>query len=132
YVDEFRHAGNTARISQMAGELLCQAGVCIDDALVRALLQRAQEMGARLITANFSALLTNSRILIDGPAIDGFLSAVHTMPALSRCITLIGLGYRALRGDDASAQDLRHRLMRVFQDYLSPIVVGDDLGVMRS
>lgn len=132
YVDEFRHVGNTARISQMAGELLCQAGVCIDEALVRALLQRAQEMGARLITANFSALLTNSRILIDGPAIDGFLSAAHSMPALSRCITLIGLGYRALRSDDASAQDLRHRLMRVFQDYLSPIVVGDDLGVMRS
>ncbi len=132
YVDEFRHVGNTARISRMAGELLCQAGMCIDEALVRALLQRAQEMAARLITANFSALLTNSRILIDGPAIDVFLSTVHTMPAISRCITLIGLGYRALRGDDASAQDLRHRLMRVFQDYLSPIVVGDDLGVMRS
>jgi hypothetical protein len=132
YVDELRHVGNTARISQMAGELLCQAEVCIDEALVRALLQRAHELPARLITANFSALLTNSRILIDGPAIDAFLSAVHTMPAIARCITLIGLGYRALRGDDASAQDLRHRLVRVFRDYLSPIVVGDDVGVMRS
>jgi hypothetical protein len=140
-VDEFRHVGNTARISQMAGELLCQAEVCIDEDLVLALLQRAQalatmehaqDMGARLITANFSALLTNSRILIEGPAIDVFISAVHTMPAIARCITLIGLGYRALRGDDASAHDLRHRLLRVFRDYINAAVVGDDLDVMRS
>src|SRR6185436_11143889 len=120
------------RISQIAGDLVCQAGVCIDEALVVALLRHAQDTGARLVTANFSALLTNSRVLIEGPAIDAFLSAIGTMPAVGRCITLSGLGYRALRGDDASAQDLRHRLMRVFQDYLSPIVVGDDLGVMRS
>jgi serine/threonine protein kinase len=132
HVDEFRHVGNTARISQMAGELLLTAGVAIDEALVLGLLQRARELGARLITANFSALLTNSRILIDGPAIDVFLSAVHTMPAIARCITLIGLGYRALRGDDASAQDLRHRLVRVFRDHLSDAIAGDDLGVMRS
>ena len=132
HVDEFRHVGNTARISQMAGDLLCQAGVCIDEALIFALLQRAHDTGARLITANFSALLTNSRVLMEGPAIDAFLSAVHTMPAIARCITLIGLGYRTLRGDDASAQDLRHRLVRVFRDYLSTAVAGDDLGVMRS
>ncbi|HWU88425.1 MAG TPA: serine/threonine-protein kinase [Kofleriaceae bacterium] len=132
YVDELRHVGNTARIAQMAGEQLCQTGVCIDEALVLSLLQRAQDHGARLITANFSALLTNSRIPIDGPAIDVFLSAVHTMPAIARCITLIGLGYRALRGDDASAQDLRHRLVRVFRDYRSAAVAGDDRGVMRS
>jgi serine/threonine protein kinase len=131
-VDEFRHVGNTARISQMAGELLCQADVCIDEAFVVALLQRAHDTGARLITANFAALLTNSRVLIEGPAIDTFLSAVDTMPAVARFITLIGLGYRALRGDDASAQDLRHGLMRVFQSYLSRPVAGDDLGVMRS
>lgn len=132
HVDEFRHVGNTARISRMAGELLCQAGVCIDEAFVLTLLAHAREPGAGLITANFSALMTNSRILIEGPAIDVFLSAVHTMPPVARCITLIGLGYRALRGDDASAHDLRHRLVRVFRDYLSPTAVGDDLGVMRS
>jgi len=132
HVDELRHVGNTARISQMAGDLLCQAGVCIDEALIFVLLQRAHDTGARLITANFSALLTNSRVLMEGPAIDAFLSAVHAMPAIARCITLIGLGYRTLRGDDASAQDLRHRLVRVFRDYRSATVVGDDLGVMRS
>ncbi|HET7499366.1 MAG TPA: protein kinase [Kofleriaceae bacterium] len=132
HVDEFRHVGNTARISRMAGELLCQAGVCIDEALVRTLLRHARETGASLGTANFSALVTNSRILIEGPAIDAFLSAVHTMPPVARCITLIGLGYRALRGDDASAHDLRSYLVRVFRNYLSAAIEGEDLGVMRS
>ena len=131
-VAELRHVGNTARISQLAGELVYQAGVCIDEALVVALLRHLQDPEARLITANFSALLTNSRVLIEGPAIDVFLSAVHTMSAIGRCITLTGLGYRALRGDDASAQDLRHRLSRVFRGYVSNPVAGDDLGVMRS
>jgi hypothetical protein len=116
----------------MAGELLCRAGVCVDETLVLALLQHARDTGARLVTANFSALLTNSGVLIDGPAIDVFLSAVRTMPAIAQFITLIGLGYRALRNDDASAQDLRYRLIRVFRDYLSAEIVDDDLEVMRS
>ena len=132
HVAEFRHVGNTARISQVAGELVRQAGVCIDEPLVAATLRHAHDTGARLVTANFSALLTNSHVLIEGPAIDAFLSAVSTMPAIARCITLSGLGYRALRGDDASAQDLRHRLVRVFRDYAGDQVAGDDLGVMRS
>jgi hypothetical protein len=132
HIAEFRHVGNTARISQVAGELVCQTGVCIDEAFVMALVRHAQHTGARLITANFSALLTNSRVLIEGPAIDAFLSAVSTMPAIARCITLSGLGYRGLRGDDASAHDLRHRLVRVFRDYVSNPVAGDDLGLMRS
>lgn len=132
HVDEFRHVGNTARISRMAGELLHQAGVCIDEDFVLTLLGHARDTGASLITANFAALVTNSRILIEGPAIDVFLSAVHTLPPIARCITLIGLGYRALRGDDASAHDLRHRLVRVFRDYRSATAADDDLGVMRS
>src|SRR6185503_4139251 len=66
HVAEFRHVGNTARISQIAGDLVCQAGVCVDEALVVALLRHAQDTGARLVTANFSALLTNSRVLIEG------------------------------------------------------------------
>jgi serine/threonine protein kinase len=132
HVAEFRHVGNTARISQVAGELVHEAGVCIDEALVAALLSHAQDTGARLVTANFSALLTNSHVLIEGPAIDAFLSAIGTMPAIARCITLSGLGYRALRGNDPSAQDLRHRLARVFRDYAADPVIGDDLGVMRS
>jgi hypothetical protein len=132
HIDEFRHVGNTARISQMAGELLCQLGVCIDEALVAQLLHHAQETGAPLITANFSALLTNSRVLLEGPAIDVFLSAVNSAPAIARYITLSGLGYRALRGDDASAPDLRHRLARVFRDYLRTPNPTADLGMMRS
>jgi hypothetical protein len=132
HVDEFRHVGNTARISQVAGELLSQTGVCIDEAFVLALLRHAQDTGARLITANFSALLTNSRVPMEGPAIDAFLSAIHSAPPVGRFITLSGLGYRALRGDDASAQDLRHRLVRVFRDQLATPVRDDDLGVMRS
>jgi serine/threonine protein kinase len=132
HVDEFRHVGNTARISQMAGELLCHMDMCIDDAFILALLRHAQDSGARLITANLSALLTNSRVLIEGPAIDVFLSAVNTMPTIARCITLSGLGYRALRGDDASAHDLRHRLVRVFRDCLAVPAADDNLGVMRS
>lgn len=132
HVDEFRHVGNTARISQMAGELLCQIGVCIDETLVHALLRHAKDTGGRLITANFSALLTNARVPIEGPAIDAFLSAANTMPAIARYIALTGLGYRALRADDASAQDLRHRLVRVFREYLAVPVVDDDLGVLRS
>jgi hypothetical protein len=135
HVDEFRHVGNTARISQVAGELLSQTGVSIDEAFVLALLRHAQQTGARLITANFSALLTNSRVPLEGPAIDAFLSAINSAPPVARLITLSGLGYRALRGDDASSQDLRHRLDRVFRDHLSPPVVDDvddDLGVMRS
>jgi tRNA A-37 threonylcarbamoyl transferase component Bud32 len=133
HVDEFRHVGNTARISQMAGELLCHAGVRIDEALVAALLGHAQDTGARLITANFSALLTNSRVLLEGPAIDSFLSAINSAPPIARYITLSGLGYRALRDDDASTHDLRHRLGRVFQDHRSvPAADDDELGVMRS
>lgn len=134
HVDEFRHVGNTARISKMAGELLCQAGVSIDEAFVSSLLQHARDSGADLIAANFAALVTNSRILMEGPAIDAFLSSVHTMPAISRCITLIGLGYRALRSaeDDATAHDLRYWLARVFRRYLSDAPAGDDLGVMKS
>jgi hypothetical protein len=132
HVDEFRHVGNTARISKMAGELLYQAGVCIDEAFVLTLLRHARDTGASLITANFAALVTNSQILMEGPAIDAFLSAVHTMPAVARCITLIGLGYRALRGADASAHDLRYWLGRVFRAYLSATAVDDDFGVMRS
>ena len=124
HVDEFRHVGNTARISRIAGELLCQLGVSIDEALVVALLRHAQATGAPPITANFAALLTNSRVLLDGPAIDVFLSAINHAPAFARYLTLSGLGYRALRGDDASAQDLRHRLARVFRDYLSPPAGG--------
>src|SRR5262249_25201879 len=100
HVGEFRHVGNTARISRTAGELLSQAGVCIDEPFVLALLRQAREPGGDLITANFAALVTNSRILMEGPAIDAFLSAIHAMPAIARCITLIGLGYRGLRGDD--------------------------------
>jgi hypothetical protein len=116
----------------MAGELLCQTGVCIDEALIAALLRHARETGAPLITANFSALLTNSRVLLEGPAIDEFVSAINRAPAIARYITLSGLGYRTLRGDDASAQDLRHRLVRVFHDELSSGTVDDDLGIMRS
>jgi serine/threonine protein kinase len=134
HVGEFRHVGNTARISRTAGELLSQAGVCIDEPFVLALLRQAREPGGDLITANFAALVTNSRILMEGPAIDAFLSAIHAMPAIARCITLIGLGYRGLRGDDddASAHDLRRALVRVFQGYVSAAIAGDDLGVMRS
>jgi predicted Ser/Thr protein kinase len=132
HVDEFRHVGNTARISQVAGELLSQTGMCIDEGLVRALLHRARDTGAPLITANFSALLTNSRVPMEGPAIDAFLSAIHRAPPVARFITLSGLGYRALRADDASAQDLRHRLARVFRDYLSAARGDDDIGVLRS
>ena len=132
HVDEFRHVGNTARISRMAGELLCQDGARIDEAFIHTMLAHARDTGASLITANFAALVTNSQILIEGPAIDAFLSAVHIMPAIARCITLIGLGYRALRGDDASAHDLRYYLVRVFRDYLAGKVTGDDAGVMRS
>ena len=132
HVDEFRHVGNTARISQAAGELLGQTGMCIDEAFVLALLRHARSTGARLITANFSALLTNSRVPLEGPAIDAFLSAVNSAPPVARFITLSGLGYRALRGDDASAQDLRHRLVRVFRDLLSAPVTTDELSVMRS
>jgi hypothetical protein len=134
HVGEFRHVGNTARISRMAGELLSQAGVCIDESFVLALLRQAREPGGDLITANFAALVTNSRILLEGPALDAFLSALHAMPAIARCITLIGLGYRGLRGDDddASAHDLRRALVRVFQGYVSAAIAGDDLGVMRS
>ena len=133
HVAEFRHVGNTARISQMAGELLCHANVRIDEPLVSALLRHAHDTGARLITANFSALLTNSRVLLEGPAIDSFLSAVSSAPPIASYITLSGLGYRALRGDDASAQDLRHRLVRVFQDSRAAPPGDDDRrGVMRS
>lgn len=134
HVAELRHVGNTARISRMAGELLSRARVCIDEAFVLALLRQAREPGGDLITANFAALVTNSRILMEGPAIDAFLSAIYTIPAIARCITLIGLGYRALRSDDddASAQDLRHALVRVFRGYLSLATTSDDLGVMRS
>ena len=133
HVDEFRHVGNTARISQMAGELLCHAGVRIDEALVVALLRHAQDTGARLITANFSALLTNSQVVLERPAIDSFLSAVNSAPPIARYITLSGLGYRALRGDDTSVHDLRQRLVRLFQDYRSaPAADDDELGVMRS
>jgi serine/threonine protein kinase len=132
HVDEFRHVGNTARISQLAGELLGQTVIWIDEAFVLALLRHAQNTGARLLTANFSALLTNSRIPMEGPAIDAFLSAVNSAPPVARFITLSGLGYRALRGDDASAQDLRHRLVRVFRDQLSARGVDGELGVMHS
>jgi hypothetical protein len=134
HVGEFRHVGNTARISRMAGELLSQAGVCIDESFVLALLRQAREPGGDLIAANFAALVTNSRIPMEGPAIDAFLSAIDAMPAIARCITLIGLGYRGLRGDDddASAHDLRRALVRVFQGYVSAAIAGDDLGVMRS
>jgi hypothetical protein len=131
-VDEFRHVGNTARISRMAGDLLCQAGACIDEAFVLTLLSHARDAGGGLITANFAALITNSRILMEGPAIDAFLSAVHTMPAIARCITLTGLGYRALRSDDASAHDLRYWLLRVFHGYRAAPAEGDDRGVLRS
>jgi serine/threonine protein kinase len=132
HVDEFRHVGNTARISRMAGELLAQAAVCIDEAFVTTLLRRAQETGERLMTPNFAALLTNSRVLIEGPAIDAFLSALHTMSPVARYIALMGLGYRALRDDDASARDLRLGLMPVFRDILSSATGNDDHGVMRS
>ncbi len=132
HVDEFRHAGNTARISQMAGDLLGRMEVNIDETMVLALLHHAHETGAPLMAANFAAVLTNSRMPIDGPAIDALLSAVTEMPAISRCISLAGLGYRALRGDDASAHDLRHRLVRVFRDYVTAPILGNDLGLMRS
>ncbi len=134
HVGEFRHVGNTARISRMAGELLGEVGVCIDESFVLALLRQAREPGGDLVTANFAALVTNSRIPMEGPAIDAFLSAIHAMPAIARFITLIGLGYRGLRGDDddASAHDLRRALVRVFQGYVSAAIAGDDLGVMRS
>jgi serine/threonine protein kinase len=132
HVDEFRHVGNTARISRMAGELLCQAGVCLDEAFVLALLRCSETPGGSLITANFAALVTNSRILMEGPAIAAFLSAVPAMSAISRCITLIGLGYRGLHSDDASAHDLRYWLLRVFQGYRTAPAGADDLGVMRS
>src|SRR4029077_18373718 len=85
-----------------------------------------------LITANFAALLTHARIPIDGPAIEVFISAVHTMPAIARCITLSGLGYRALRHDDESAPDLRLRLLSAFRDYMTDGGVGDDREGMRS
>ena len=132
HVDEFRHVGNTARISRMAGDILAQAGVCIDEAFVHAMLAQSRMPGGELVTANFAALLTNSRILMDGPAIEAFLSAVHAMAPIARCITLIGLGYRALRSDDASAPDLRSGLARVFRGYVGDTLTGDDHGVMRS
>jgi serine/threonine protein kinase len=130
YVDELRHVGNTARIAGMAGELLCQAGVRIDEPLVVALLDRANDSTTRLVTANFAALVTNSRVLIDGSAIDVFLAAVSGLSPVVRCIILTGLGYRALRSDDASAHDLRHRLIRVFRDYRARPDVDPEL--MRS
>jgi hypothetical protein len=124
-VDELKHVGNTARIARIAGDILDQAGVHIDEAFVRTLLAQAAELTA----PNFAALITNSKVLIEGPAIDAFLSAIHTMAPVARLITLIGLGYRALRGDDASAPDLRYYLARVFRGYRD---AGDDHGVMRS
>ena len=130
HVDEFRHIGHTARVARVAGELLSQTGVWIDEAFVVALLSHVQDTGARLITANFSALLTNSRIPMDGPAIDAFLSAINRAPPVARLITLSGLGYRSLRSDDALAPDLRQRLVRVFRNLATS--VDAELGVMRS
>ncbi|HWO25549.1 MAG TPA: serine/threonine-protein kinase [Kofleriaceae bacterium] len=132
HVDELRHVGYTPRMCRAAGELLCQAGVSIDEALVSALLRRTRETGARLIVANFSALLTSSRVPIEGPAIDVLLSAIRAMPAIARCIALNGLGYRALRDDDSCAQDLRHRISRTFHECLAASAADDDIGVMRS
>jgi hypothetical protein len=131
-VDEFRHVGNTERISTVAGEMLGRAGVCIDESLVLELLGRADDTDAKLIIGNFSALLTNSRVPIDGPAIDIVLSAISRAPALSRYIALSGLGYRALRDDDPSAQDLRYRLTQAFRNYLLISKDDDDTGVTRS
>jgi serine/threonine protein kinase len=132
HVDELRHISYTPRMCRAAGELLCQAGVRIDEALVSALLRRTRETGARLIIVNFSALLTSSRVPIEGPAIDALLSATRSMPAIARCIALNGLGYRALRDDDSCAQDLRHRISRTFREYLAGSAADDDIGVMRS
>lgn len=131
-VDEFRHVGNTARISRVAGELLGHAGICIDEPLVLELLRCTDDSDGKLIIGNISALLTNSRVPIDGPALDILLSTVSHAPASARYIALSGLGYRALRGDDSSAQDLRHRLTRLFQNYLSITRDDDDSGVTRS
>jgi len=130
-VDELRHIGFTARMCRIAGELLYQAGIRVDESLVFSILRRSREMGSRLIAANFSALLSSS-VPIDGAAIDAYLSALNSMPVIARCLALIGLGYRALRDGDPSAHDLRYRLIPIFRDYLSVVSSDGIVGLIRS
>ncbi|HEU4406904.1 MAG TPA: serine/threonine-protein kinase [Polyangiaceae bacterium] len=120
HVDELRVVGISPHVHKTAGELLCKAGVVIDEPLVRHVLSRAVETGDALIAANFNALIASSRVPMDGPAIDALIAALDHMKPVARCIALNGVSYRALRDDDPAARDLRQRLIPIYEGYLSP------------
>jgi hypothetical protein len=124
-VGELQYLGYTPRMCATAGELLCRAEVQVDSDLVRDILQQSRAPGAHLIAANFCALMTSSRVPMDGPAIDMLLSGLRDMGPIAQLIALAGLGYRALKNGDPSARDLRARLLPIFESCLSP--EGSDL-----
>jgi hypothetical protein len=125
YVDELGHLGFNVSIFVTAGELL--RAQQIDADLVRAVLERTRQTSEHLITANFCALLGNTRTPMSGPAITLVLGGLSTMAPISRLVTVTGFGHRILSDapDDTSSLDLRARYTAAMRELLdTPSIYG--------
>jgi DNA-binding winged helix-turn-helix (wHTH) protein/energy-coupling factor transporter ATP-binding protein EcfA2 len=118
-IDELGHVGLSPAMFRRAGEWLDMQQFRVDHVFVSRLLERGRAIGKGLIIANSIAMLANSSVSMDGPAIEATLAAYADATPLTRLIILNGLGYRALRNDDPTASDLRRLLVLLYQDCLA-------------
>jgi hypothetical protein len=121
--DRFGSRGFTVNVFRLAGSLL--KDFTIDEQLVSELIAHSQRTGEWFVYGNVGALIGNSTIPFEGPAIDALMGSLNALTArhdiLGRMVMLAAWGYRALRvaSGDSSATALRLALVRVLSEYAS-------------
>ena len=97
----------------------------IDEQLVSDLIAYSQRTNEWFVYGNVGALIGNSTVPFEGPAIDALMGSLNELTArhdfLGRMVMLAAWGYRALRAAkrSSSAPALRLALVRVLSGYAS-------------